>query len=302
MLFLDFEDSVAALEAELAELRHGGGDGEEEARLKARIDRQLDTLYGRLTPWQTVQVARHPERPGAREVIRMLGHGFIELAGDRAEGDDPLVAGGIARIKDHGVVLIGHDRATDAAPHPASPGLRKTARLLRLAERFRLPAVLIAVAAPATEDAGPALRACLETALDLRVPLVSVVAGALSGPAAALAACADAPLMLQHACLSVVTPEAAAALWPEGGDAARTLAAAAESLHLTAPALAAQGVIDAVIAEPRGGAHREPLAAAREIGAALLARLETLRHVDGGLLRAKRRERLAAFGRAVTAP
>jgi len=302
MLFLDFEDSVAALEAELAELRHDGGDGEDEARLQARIDRQLDSLYGRLTPWQTVQVARHPDRPGAREAIRVLSHGFIELAGDRSGGDSPLVAGGIARIKDHGVVLVGHDRAAEDEPRHAASGLRKTARLLRLAERFRLPVVLICAAVPPCEDAGAALRVCLETALDLRVPLISVISGALAGPAAALPLCADAPLMLQHASLSVTTPEAAAALWPTGGDPAKTLAAAAESLHLTAAALAEQGAIDAVIDEPRGGAHRDPLAAAREIGAALLARLETLRHVDGGLLRAKRRERLAAFGRTATPP
>ncbi len=291
MLFLDFEDGIAALEAELAEYRHGGG-GEEEARLKARIDRQIDALYARLTPWQTVQVARHPERPAAREIVRALGGGFIALAGDRRGADSRGVVGGIARLRDHGVVLIGHDRD----PGDDAAALRKTARMLRLADRFRLPAVLVAGGAYADPDA---LGACLDAALDLRVPLVAVVSGALAGPGAALPLAADTVLMLEHACLSAATPEeAATAFWPPGGDAARTLAAAAESLGLTARALAAQGLVDAVVAEPAGGAHRHPRAAAGAIAAAVLARLDAARLVEGGLLRAKRRERLAGFGRA----
>lgn len=293
MLFLEFEDAIATLEAELAEFRHGGG-GEDEARLQARIDRQLETLYGRLTPWQTVQVARHPDRPAARDLVRAIAGGFIALAGDRAGHDSPHVTGGIARVRDYGVVLIGHDRAREADDDGAA--LKKIERLMRLAERFRLPTVIVADGA-CGDAAG--LRACLDAALDLRVPLIAVVSGALAGPGAALPLAADAVLMLQHASLSPVTPEEAArTYWPAGGDPARNLAAAAESLQLTASALAAQGLVDAVIAEPAGGAHRHPRAAAAAIAAAILARLETVRLVDGGLLRAKRRERLAGFGRA----
>ncbi|MBN2751808.1 MAG: acetyl-CoA carboxylase carboxyl transferase subunit alpha, partial [Rhodospirillaceae bacterium] len=254
MLFLDFEDSIAALEAELAELRHGGG-GEDEVRLKARIDRQLETLYGRLTPWQTVQVARHPDRPCACEIIRAISHDFIELSGDRINGDDSLTTGGIARIMDHGVILIGHDRerTSPATSTETAPGLHKTTRLLRLANRFRLPVVIIADSAATTHDAGLSLQHALETALDLRVPLFSVLCGALSGPASALYLCADAILMLEHACLSAVTPEDAAhALWPEGMDTARALASAAESLNLTATTLTTRGVVDTVIPEPKG--------------------------------------------------
>ncbi|SBW11424.1 Acetyl-coenzyme A carboxylase carboxyl transferase subunit alpha [uncultured Alphaproteobacteria bacterium] len=288
MLFLDFEDSIATLEAELAELRHGGG-GEDEARLAARIDRQLEGLYARLTPWQTVQVARHPDRPSARDVVRTLGGGFLALAGDRAESDSRHAEAGVARVHDHGVVLIGHSRAPDAA------ALRKTARLLRLAERFRLPAILVADGGC---DDAQALAACLDAALDLRVPLIAVVAGAVAGPGAALPLAADAVLMLEHACLSAVTPEdAARAHWTAGGDAARAHAAAAEALHLTAKALAAQGLVDAVVDEPTGGAHRHPRAAIAAIAAAVLARLDAARLLEGGLLRAKRRERLAGFGR-----
>ena len=296
MLFLNFEDAIAALEAELAELRHDGG-GEDETRLQSRIDRQLESLYGRLAPWQTVQVARHPDRPGAREIIHAISRDFIELHGDRANGDDPRAVCGIARIKDHGVVLIGHDRTHPDDP-PKTDGLCKTERLLRLADRFRLPVVIIAAAAADDGNIGLSLNRCLDAALDIRVPLLTVISGALAGPATALYVSADATMMLEHAVLSPLPPEAAvAALWPETTDPARALAAAAESLGLTAAALKAHGVIDAVIPEPPGGAHRHPRIAAREIGAALLARLETLRHVEGGWLRARRRERLAAFGR-----
>lgn len=297
MLFLDFEDAIATLEAELAESRH---DGAEDARLQARIDRQLEALYSRLTPWQTVQVARHPDRPAARDIVRAISGTFIPLAGDREGSDSPLITGGIARVRDHGVVLIGQDRPRDAAaPGTDGAALRKTARLLRLAERFRLPAVIVA-SGIGTEPL--ALARCIDAALDLRVPLVVVVTGALAGPGAALALTGDAVLMLEHACLAPVSPEDAAdAHWPAGGDAARTLATAAESLHLTAAALSQQKLIDATIAEPLGGAHRHPRAATQAIAAAVLARLDAVRLVDGGVLRARRRERLAGFGRSTPA-
>lgn len=295
MLFLDFEDAIAALEAELAELRHGGG-GPDDARLQARIDKQLEALYGKLTPWQKVQVARHPDRPAARDIVRAIGATFIPLAGDREGSDSPLICGGIARVRDHGVVLIGIDRPRDATPESDGAALRKTARLLRLAERFRLPAVVV-VANIGAEPLG--LNRCIEAALDLRVPLLMAVTGAVAGPGAAFALTGDAVLMLEHACLAPVTPEdAAEAHWPTGGDPARTLATAAESLHLTAAALTQQGVIDAVIVEPLGGAHRHPRAAAQAIAAAVLARLDTVRLLDGGVLRARRRERLGGFGRS----
>lgn len=297
MLFLDFEDAIAALEAELAESRHGGG---EDARLQAKIDRQLESLYGRLTPWQTVQVARHPDRPAARDIVRAISGAFVPLAGDREGHDSALVTGGIARVRDHGVVLIGLDRPREGtAPEADGAALRKTARLLRLAERFRLPAVMIAAAL----EAEPlALHLCLDAALDLRVPLLVVVTGALAGPGAALALAGDATLMLEHACLSPVTPEdAAEAHWPPAGDPARNLATAAESLRLTAAALAEQGAIDGIVPEPLGGAHRHPRAAAQAIAVAVLARLDAMRLVDGRVLRARRRERLAGFGRSTPA-
>ncbi len=300
MLFLDFEDGIAELEAELAELRHAGGGGEDEARLLQRIDRQLETLYAHLSPWQTVQVARHPDRPGAREIVQAISRDFIELRGGGAE--DGRITGGLARIRDHGVALIGHDRPRGgAAASPAAEGLARGERLLRLADRFRLPVVIVADAALNDAASGAALDRCVEAALDARVPLLAVISGAVTGPAAALCLAADAAMMLEHAALSPLPPEAAAALWPDSAEPARAAVQAAEALGLTAAALKAQGMIDAVIPEPRGGAHRHPRAAAREIGAALLARLDTLRHVEGVWLRARRRDRLAAFGRAIVA-
>jgi acetyl-CoA carboxylase carboxyl transferase subunit alpha len=243
-----------------------------------------------------VQVARHPERPGAREVFQAIGRDFIELAGGGAA--DGRMVGGLARIRDHGVVLIGHDRPRGTAECPkAAEGLARSERLLRLADRFRLPAVIVADASLDDAEAGGALARCVETALEARVPVLSVVLGAVTGPAAALCLAVDATMMLEHAVFAPLPPEAAAALWPDA-DPARAAAAAAEALGLTAAALKERGVIDAVIPEPCGGAHRQPHVAAREIGGALIARLDTLRHVEGAWLRARRRERLAAFGRA----
>jgi len=309
MLFLDFEDTIAELEAELANLRHAGG-GADERTLQARVTRHMETIYNRLTPWQTIQVARHPERPGAREIIRNICSHFIELHGDRDGGDALLTTGGIARVMDHSAVIIGHDspRQSYEAEKPYSGselacGLKKTARLLSLAERFRLPVVLIAAGEPtASNDIALPLHNCMDIALNLRVPVISVVSGCLSGPSTALLMTADAVLMLSHATLSPISPEdSALALWPDTTDSARATIATSDALHLVSTDLLNQSVIDAIISEPAGGAHRFPKETSHNIGASILARLESLRHVDGGLLRAKRRDRLTNFGRTTTA-
>lgn len=309
MLFLDFEDAIAELEAELAELRHAQvrdeNATEDERNLQTRINRSLESLYNRLSPWQTIQVARHPERPGAREIIQNISSNYIELHGDRDGGDATFTTGGLAKILDHSVVVIGHDRPR-STPHDDAPttselacGLKKTARLLSLAERFRLPVVLIADGEPrTTQDIALPLHHCLDTALNLRVPIVSVITGALSGPSSALLMSADAVLMMQHAALSAMSPEeCATAIWPDSTDKERAISNTAESLGLIANDLKQQLIIDSVVPEPLGGAHRQPLQACHEIGASVLARLESLRHVEGGLLRAKRRDRLTTFGR-----
>jgi len=326
MLFLDFENTIATLEAELAELRHSHvADGpdlkESEAALQARIQRQLESIYSRLTPWQSIQVARHPERPCAREIIHNICSQFIELHGDRDGGDALLTTGGIARILDHSVVVIGHDRPRSQTNKQASPktsekseasaselacGLKKTARLLSLAERFRLPVVLIADGEPrAAHDIALPLHHCMDTALNLRVPIISIITGALSGPSTALLMSADAVLMLSHAVLSHISPEdSAAALWPDSQgkqpDLDKAAIATAESLGLVANDLLEHQVIDSIIPEPLGGAHRNTQRACQDIGACILARLESLRHVEGGFLRAKRRDRLTTFGRTHT--
>lgn len=310
MLFLDFEDSIAELEAELADLRHSGGDANADERsLQARIMRQMESIYGRLTPWQTIQVARHPERPGAREIIHNICSHFIELHGDRDGGDALFTTGGIARVMDHSVVIIGHDKPRqDAEAKPPrvvsdlACGLKKTARLLSLAERFRLPVVLIADGEPTTSnDIALPLHNCMNIALNLRVPIISVISGSLSGPSTALLMSADAVLMLSHATLSPVSPEdSAMALWPDTTDSARATIATSDALHLISADLRQQSVVDAVITEPAGGAHRYPKETSRSIGASVLAHLESLRHMEGGLLRAKRRDRLTSFGRVST--
>lgn len=297
MVFLDFEENIAALEAELAEIRHDGGNPAAEERLRRKIDRETDLLYARLTPWQKTLVARHPGRPAAAEVVSALGHPFVELHGDRAGGDDPLTPCGIGRLGGRGSVLIGLDRPREpAAPVPDSARrLCKIVRLLRLAGRFRLPVVLIADDPGGDAPAPGPLAEALCLLAEIKVPVISVALGALSGSLSTLLMCADVVLMLEHAIWSVADPEAAAsALWPEGRDSPRQ---AADALALTAERLKEMGFVDDLILEPRGGAHRDSAAAVKEIGFAVLARLDVLAQAEGGVLRAKRRERLTAFGR-----
>ncbi len=307
MLFLEFEDTIAELEAELADLRHRGG-GEEEATLQTRIRRALESIYGRLTPWQTIQVARHPERPGAREIIQTICSEFIELHGDRDGGNATFTTGGLARILDHSVVVIGHDRPRHTPGGTGCPkpdliaGLKKATRLLALAQRFRLPVIILADGEdPEAHDIALPLSTCMSTALGLRVPIISVICGAAAGPSTALLMTADAVLIMQHATLSMLSPEtSASALWADTTDKDRALTASAESLGIVANDLLRHGIVDAIIPEPLGGAHRAPQQACHEAGAAIITSLGKLRHTEGGQLRAKRRDRLAFFGRQQT--
>ena len=311
--FLDFEKSIAELEGKIEELRHLAGSGEldiadQVSRLQTSLERRLKQIYARLTPWQKVQVARHPSRPHAMDYIGALVADFTPLAGDRLFGDDTAVVGGLGRIADHSVVVIGHEKGNDTESrvrhnfgYARPEGYRKAQRLMRLADRFHLPVVTLVdtpgaypgVDAEARGQA-EAIARSIETALDLKVPVVTAIIGEGGSGGAIALAVANSVLMMEHAIYSVISPEGCASiLWRDSGAAEQ----AAEALKLTAGDLLSLGVVDAVIEEPLGGAHRRREEAFGNLGAAIGDRLAELAALDGGVLRARRREKFMEMGK-----
>ena len=310
--FLDFERPVAELEGKIEELRHLSTSGEiniadEVGRLENTANRLLRQTYARLTPWQKVQVARHPERPHCLDYIGGLITEFVPLAGDRAFGEDAAVIGGIGRFRGRSVLALGTEKGADTPARlrhnfgMARPeGYRKARRLMRLADRFGLPVLTFVdtngafpgVDAEARGQAEAIARA-IETCLDIKVPLVaSVIGEGGSGGAIALAA-GNTVLMLEHAIYSVIPPEGCSAiLWRDGGHAQE----AAEALRLTAQDLLTLGVVDQVVPEPLGGAHRLPKEAVEQLGSAIDEALRPLLGLDGSTLRSQRREKFLAMG------
>ena len=310
--FLDFERPLAELESKIDELRHLSSDSglniaEEVGRLEAQAARLLRQSYARLTPWQKVLVARHPERPHCLDYIGGLIEEFVPLAGDRAFGEDAAVVGGIGRFRGRSVMVIGTEKGADTDARVkhnfgmARPeGYRKARRLMRLAERFRLPLLTLVDTAGAypgvdaeARGQSEAIAGAIDTCLDLRVPVVAAIIGeGGSGGAIALAA-GNAVLMLEHAIYSVISPEGCASiLWRDAAHAQE----AAEALKLTAQDLHRLGVIDNVVPEPLGGAHRVPAEAIAGLGEAIDAALRPLLAHDGAALRAARRRKFMAIG------
>ncbi|MSO76701.1 MAG: acetyl-CoA carboxylase carboxyltransferase subunit alpha [Alphaproteobacteria bacterium] len=310
---LEFEKSVAELEAKIEELRHLNSSGginiaEEVSRLQTMADRQLRQTYAKLSPWQKVQVARHPNRPHALAYIKGLIDDFTPLAGDRQFGEDTAIVGGLGRFRGQSVVVLGHEKGHDTESrvqrnfgmsHPE--GYRKAKRLMGLAERFRLPIITL-VDTPgahpgiAAEERGQAeaIARAVEASLDLTVPLIaSVIGEGGSGGAVALAT-GNRVLMLEHAIYSVISPEGCASILWRSPENARD---AAEALKLTAQDLLGLGVIDGVVAEPLGGAHRRPDEAVSQLGDALQTALGQLAALDGEALRRQRRDKFLAMGR-----
>src|SRR5438874_1292788 len=310
--FLDFERPIAELEGKIDELRHLSTDSglniaEEVGRLEAQAGRLLQQSYGRLTPWQKVQVARHPDRPHASSYIAALISDLMPLAGDRAFGEDSAIIGGIGRFRDRSVLVLGTEKGADTESRVkhnfgmARPeGYRKARRLMRLAERFGLPVLTLVDTAGAypgidaeARGQSEAIARAIETCLDIRVPIVaSVIGEGGSGGAIALAA-ANAVLMLEHAIYSVISPEGCASiLWRDGGHAQE----AAEALQLTAQDLLRLGVVDRIVPEPLGGAHRSPQEAVDSLGDVIDEALQPLLALDGNTLRLQRREKFLAMG------
>ncbi len=310
--FLDFERPIAELESKIEELRHLSTTSEiniadEVGRLENTANRLLRQTYARLTPWQKVQVARHPERPHCLDYLGGLITEFVPLAGDRAFAEDAAIIGGIGRFRGRSVLVLGTEKGADTEGRlrhnfgMARPeGYRKAGRLMRLAERFALPVLTFVdtngafpgIDAEARGQAEAIARA-IETCLDIEVPLVaSVIGEGGSGGAIALAA-GNAVLMLEHAIYSVITPEGCSAiLWRDGEHTQE----AAEALRLTAQDLLRLGVVDRVVPEPLGGAHRLPKEAVDSLGEAIDEALRPLLGLAGSVLRAQRREKFLAMG------
>jgi acetyl-CoA carboxylase carboxyl transferase subunit alpha len=311
LTFLDFEKPIAELDARVAELKDTarGGDldiDHEIERLEAKSARMLKDTYARLTPWQKTQVARHPERPHFRDYVAGLADDFVPLAGDRAFADDQAILGGLARIDGRKVLLIGHEKGADTHSRlrhnfgMAKPeGYRKAIRLMDLADRFGLPVVSLidtpgAFPGVQAEERGQAeaIARSTERGLALGVPSVAVVVGeGGSGGAVAIAA-ASRVLMLEHAVYSVISPEGCASILWRTADKAPD---AAEAMRITAADLLSLKVIDRIVPEPLGGAHRAPSEAIATLKQAIVEELDDLGGLTPNQLRKARREKFLAI-------
>jgi acetyl-CoA carboxylase carboxyl transferase subunit alpha len=310
--FLDFEKPIAELEGKIEELRHLTGSGgvniaDEVARLQGKVEKLLVQVYTKLTPWQKTQVARHHDRPHAVDYIEGLIEDFTPLAGDRQFAEDPAVIGGLGRFKGASVVVIGNEKGSGTDGRlkhnfgMARPeGYRKAQRLMKLADNFHLPVITLidtpgaypGVDAEARGQA-EAIARSIEICIGLKVPVVSVIIGeGGSGGAMALAA-ANKVLMQEHAIYSVISPEGCASILWRDGDKAEE---AAEALKLTAGDLLELGVIDTIILEPLGGAHRTRQAAIDTVGSAIQDALNELSGLDGGVLKSRRRDKFLKMG------
>ncbi|MFW2829728.1 acetyl-CoA carboxylase carboxyltransferase subunit alpha [Sphingomonas sp. ID0503] len=308
--YLDFEKPIAELETRIAELRETADAGtvdiaSEIAKLDAKAKKLLRDTYGKLTPWQKTQVARHPQRPHLKDYIAGFVSDFVPLAGDRAFADDKAIIGGLGRIDGRRVMVIGHEKGDDTASRlrhnfgMAKPeGYRKAIRLIELADRFGLPVVTLVDTSGAfpgvqAEERGQAeaIARSTEACLAAGVPVVAAIVGeGGSGGAVALAA-ANRVLMFEHAVYSVISPEGCASiLWRTAEKAAD----AAEAMKVTAQDLARLGIIDRIVEEPLGGAHRAPAQAIAALGEALGEEIDALATKSAATLRAERRAKFLA--------
>ena len=315
--FLDFEKPIAELEGKIEELRKlSEADGiniaDEVAKLTEKADRQLRAAYAKLTAWQKTQVARHPDRPHALEYFAQLITEYTPLSGDRAFGEDAAVVGGLGRFRGHSVMVMGTEKGSDTESRVAHnfgmarpEGYRKARRLIELAGRFGLPVLTFVDTSGAypgidaeARGQAEAIARSIEACLDAPVPVIATVIGEGGSGGAIAFAGGDVVLMLEHAIYSVITPEGCAAiLWKDAAQAP----AAAEALKLTSEDLRRLKLIDGVVAEPLGGAHRDPEAAIAATGEAIQAALLPLLGLDGATLRARRREKFLQMGREALA-
>jgi acetyl-CoA carboxylase carboxyl transferase subunit alpha len=312
-VFLDFEKPVADLEGKIEELRHLSTDGDiniadEVGKLKSKVERQLRSTYQKLSPWQKVQVARHPNRPHFKDVVTSLVSDFTPLAGDRGFAEDKAIVGGIGRFRGFSAVIMGTEKGNSTKERletnfgMARPeGYRKARRLMELAERFCLPVLTFVDTAGAypgigAEERGQAeaIARAIEVSLGLTVPVVATIIGEGGSGGAVALATADRVLMFEHAIYSVISPEGCASILWRNGEHAKD---AAEALRLTAQDLKQMDVIDTIVPEPLGAAHRGHDVALASLGDAVESALRDLQAMDAGALRAKRRDKFLAMGK-----
>ncbi len=312
--YLDFEKPVAELEAKVEELRavaetgSAVSVGDEINRLEVKAALALKELYAELTPWQKTQVARHPQRPHCLDYVAGLIGNFVPLAGDRKFGDDAAIVGGFGRFRGESVCIIGHEKGSDTESRikhnfgMAKPeGYRKAVRLMEMADRFGIPVIALVDTAGAypgigAEERGQAeaIARSTDACLALSVPNVAVILGEGGSGGAIAIATANRVLMLEHAIYSVISPEGAASiLWRDTAKAQD----AATNLKITAQDMVRFGIIDTVVPEPAGGAHRDPAAAIAVTGEAISNALAELRPLDRETVRRRRREKFLAMGR-----
>jgi acetyl-CoA carboxylase carboxyl transferase subunit alpha len=311
LTFLDFEKPIADLEARVSELRETAESGSidleaEIGKLEAKSSKLLRETYAKLTPWQKAQVARHPERPHFKDFVAGLVTDFMPLAGDRGFADDPAMIGGLARIDGRRVMLIGHEKGDDTASRlkhnfgMAKPeGYRKAIRLMQLADRFGIPVVTLvdtpgAFPGVQAEERGQAeaIARSTEECLKLRVPMVAVIVGEGGSGGAVAIATANRVLMFEHAIYSVISPEGCASiLWRTADKAAD----AAEAMKITAQDLQALGVVDRIVTEPLGGAHRDPQEAIALLKQAIVEELVGCGTLSGEEILKQRRAKFLAI-------
>ncbi|HET6602599.1 MAG TPA: acetyl-CoA carboxylase carboxyltransferase subunit alpha [Xanthomonadaceae bacterium] len=311
--FLDFEQPIADLEAKIQELRHASHGSalsieEEIANLQDKLRARTAEIFRSLTPWQIAQLARHPQRPYTNDYIGLICDEFHELAGDRAYADDAAIVGGPGRIDGRAVMIIGHQKGRDTKAKirrnfgmPRPEGYRKALRLMHLAQRFSLPLLTLidtpgAYPGVGAEERGQSeaiARNLLEMA-QLRIPIVCTIIGEGGSGGALAVGVGDCTLMLEYSTYSVISPEGCASILWKSAERARD---AADALGLTAARLHELGLVDEIVAEPLGGAHRDPESMARSLKQALLRRLDEFSGVAADELVERRYRRLRGYGR-----
>ena len=310
--FLDFEQPIADMEARIEELRHASDNqavniDEEVRRLREKLKLKTNEIFRNLTPWQTTQLSRHPARPYTNDYIRVMCEEFHELAGDRMYAEDAAIVGGLGRINGRSVMIIGHQKGRDTKTKvrrnfgmPRPEGYRKALRLMQMAERFKLPLITLidtpgAYPGVGAEERGQSeaiARNLLEMA-QLKVPIICTVIGEGGSGGALAIGVGDRTLMLQYSTYSVISPEGCASILWKSADKAKD---AAEALGLTAPRLLQLGLIDKVLREPLGGAHRSPHSMAVRLKAVLLNELDVLDALPIPDLLEQRYKRLRGYG------
>jgi acetyl-CoA carboxylase carboxyl transferase subunit alpha len=310
--FLDFEQPIAELEGKIQELRHASHDrafniDDEVTRLRDKLRHKTAEIFRNLTPWQIAQLARHPSRPYTLDYVQTICEEFHELAGDRLFADDAAIVGGPARIDGRAVMIIGHQKGRDTKSKikrnfgmPRPEGYRKALRLMQMAERFRLPIFTFidtpgAYPGVGAEERGQseAIARNLMEMSHLKVPILCTVIGEGGSGGALAIGVGDCTVMLQYSTYSVITPEGCASILWKSTEKAKD---AADALAITAPRLLELGLIDKVVREPLGGAHRDPHSMAIRLKAVLLNQLDVLERSDSAGLLEQRYRRLRRYG------